>query len=168
MLSSHKVRALVLIKDYIHAKLEYSSENQSVVWTQRKSMKKEIVSCFFFLSFSNPLPTFTLDITILKGGFYYSGTVRPTNLSTTATEGIVFFSQLPRQGLCHATQGHVEEHLSQAGGRREGRRGWKSLYCNFHRKGKAGLASSWLASLNNFSRLWDIRAVPRCFYLAVG
>ena len=47
MLSSHKVRALVLIKDYIHAKLEYSSENQSVVWTQRKSMKKEIVSCLF-------------------------------------------------------------------------------------------------------------------------
>lgn len=31
MLSSNKVRALVLIKDYIHAQLENSSENQSVV-----------------------------------------------------------------------------------------------------------------------------------------
>lgn len=141
----------------IHQKTNQLFELKESLW------KKKLWAAFFFLSFSNSLPTFTLDITILKRGFYYSGTVRPTNLSTTATEGIVFFSQLPRQGLCHATQGHVEEHLSQAGGRREGRRGWKSLYCNFHRKGKAGLAS-----LDNFSRLWDIRAVPRCFYLAVG
>ena len=38
----------------------------------------------------------------------------------------------------------------------------------FTGKARQGLASSGLASLNNFSRLWDIRAVSKCFYLAVG
>lgn len=145
----------------IHQKTNQLFELKESLW------KKKLWAAFFPL-IQQSLPTFTSDITILKGGFYYSGTVRPTNLSTIAIEGIVCFSQLPRQELCHATQSHVEEHLSQAGGRREVRRGWKSLYCNFHRKGKAGWASSGLASLNNFSRLWDIRAVSKCFYLAVG
>lgn len=116
----------------------------------KKVYEKRNCELPFLPSFSNPLPTFTSDIIILKGGFYYSSTVRPTNLSTIAVEGIVCFPQLSRQGLCLATQGHMKEHPSQAGGRKRKKRLEES--CNFHRKAKAGWASSGLANLNNFSR----------------
>lgn len=75
MFFSNKVRALVLIKDYMHAQLENSSENQSVVWTKRKSVQK-YRELTFTPSLSNLLLSSPSNIIILKFRFHYSGTVR--------------------------------------------------------------------------------------------
>lgn len=78
--------------------------------------------------------------------------VRPTDQEKTATEKIVCCSQFSRG---EGTQGTTRESQKA--------KGVRCLYCGPHRKSKGGYAVLRLASLSNFSRLWDLGTI--CIYL---
>lgn len=99
---------------------------------------------------------------------FYSGVIGHADKEMTVMKGDVFIhSFLEVRGVTWHKEAHAEApRWSEVEGMKEilG----KCSYCGFHGNGQGRQMGLGLAALNNFSRLWGIRAVSSFLVLGPG
>lgn len=96
--------------------------------------------------------------------------VRPTDQRMIALKReIVNLIDAKKRVGTSCQRGHVRKQQDENEVDRAGEPMADSLYCGFHRKkdGQGELKGLGLSRLNNFSRLWNIGAIPHFWYLAL-
>lgn len=111
---------------------------------------KEICPLFTFsyLEAINTISCIVILISFLKmylGFLFYSSLVRPTVQRVIAIVKIACYLQFPTEGACPATQGCVEKHQGQSGGRRSKEKVWAQAF----------IVVSWTRQGRHTEQTWD-------------